>query len=299
MNTLIPPSCSLVIGMAWLLGCSNAGTPSAPLEGGGTNSSGGAGSSAGPAAGGGAASGAGSGGLMLIAGGTTGGETATPEPACEGDQALTALIRDFRGYDISDQEPRHPDFEGEFSGAKGLVLPKLGADGTPSYASDAGTPATTGPSEFAQWYHDVPSVNQRFEVQLPLQKDASRPGMFVYDEQAFFPIDGRGFIDGFSEHNFHFTTELHFDFSYAGGETFLFRGDDDVWVFINGHLVIDLGGVHPADEASVSLDEQAATLGIQPGGKYRMDIFQAERHTDFSTFRIETSLRCIKNVVVK
>jgi fibro-slime domain-containing protein len=242
---------------------------------------------------------AGSAGLVLVAGGTTAGDTSAPEPVCEGDQALTALIRDFRGYDVSEQEPRHPDFEGDFIGLKGLVLPKLGPDGTPSYASDAATEATTGPSAFADWYHDVPDVNQRFEVELPLQEDPSRPGVFVYDDQDFFPIDGLGFSDGFSEHNFHFTTELHFDFSYAGGETFRFRGDDDVWVFINGQLVIDLGGVHPADEASVSLDEQAMTLGIQAGTKYRMDIFQAERHTDFSTFRIETSLRCIKNVVVK
>lgn len=302
MDKLASSTRGLVFGMALVLGCSNAGPPNAAPGSGSANNGGGL-SGAGANVGGTAASGGpaatGSGGLVLIAGGTAaGGESTTPEPACEGDQALTALIRDFRGYDISDEEPRHPDFEGQFSGFKGLVQPMLGADGTPTYAPNASTPATTGPSEFAQWYHDTANVNQRFEVQLPLQKDPTRPGVFVYDNQDFFPIDGRGFDDGFAEHNFHFTTELHFDFSYAGGETFLFRGDDDVWVFINGHLVIDLGGVHPADEASVSLDAQAATLGIVPGGKYRMDIFQAERHTDFSTFRIETSLRCIKNVVV-
>lgn len=300
MHTLASSTRGLVLTMA-LLACSNAGPPSQAQAGGAGNANAGGTSSAGANTGGTAAGGAiatGSAGLVLNAGGTAGGETAMPEPECKGDQALTALIRDFRGYDISDDEPRHPDFEGEFSGFKGLVQPMLGADGTPSYAPNAGTVATTGPLEFAQWYHDVPNVNQRFEVQLPLQKDATRPGVFVYDNQDFFPIDGMGFDDGFAAHNFHFTTELHFEFSFAGGETFLFRGDDDVWVFINGHLVIDLGGVHPADEATVSLDEQAAALGIKPGVKYRMDIFQAERHTDFSTFRIETSLRCIKNVVV-
>jgi fibro-slime domain-containing protein len=302
MPPLTPPSCGLLLGLLLVFGCSGTESLGEPRAGAGTNAIAGT-SSAGTSSGGaGAGSGGaptGSGGLQLISGGTTGGDTTTPEPECEGDQALTALIRDFRGYAISDEEPRHPDFEGEFTGLKGLVQPTLGADGTPSYAPSAGTVATTGPLEFAQWYHDVANVNQRFEVQLPLQEDATRPGVFVYDNQDFFPIDGQGFDDGFGAHNFHFTTELHFDFSYAGGETFLFRGDDDVWVFINGHLVIDLGGVHPADEASVSLDQQAASLGIKPGAKYRMDIFQAERHTDFSTFRIETSLRCIKNVVVK
>jgi fibro-slime domain-containing protein len=90
----------------------------------------------------------------------------------------------------------------------------------------------------------------------------------------------------FAPYNFHFTTEIHVSFQYNGGETFTFTGDDDVWVFINKQLVIDLGGVHGAANANVQLD----TLGLAPGGIYPLDVFHAERHTVQSNFRIDTTI---------
>ncbi len=61
-------------------------------------------------------------------------------------------------------------------------------------------------------------------------------------------------------------------------------------MFINDTLAIDLGGVHPALTGSVDLDAMAASLGITTGGVYDFDLFFAERHTNASSFRIDTSI---------
>ena len=226
------------------------------------------------------------------AGGADGGAQSlydsTQGPDC---QALVATVRDFT-------PPTHPDFEpdtaSDFS-YPGLVRSTLGGDGKPVYAPSGSTPHTAGPTQFAQWYRDVAGINQPFTVKLALTE--SSPGHFTYDSSAFFPIDGMGYGDTALAndgmlHNFHFTTEIHTQFQYRGGEVFNFHGDDDLWLFINGRLAIDLGGLHPALPGSVDLDAMATALGIQTGHMYSMDIFHAERHTDASNFRVETTIDC-------
>jgi fibro-slime domain-containing protein len=166
----------------------------------------------------------------------------------------------------------------------------LGADDKPVYAHPGATPQTTGPNEFAQWYNDAPNVNQTFLVDLPLTDLGNGTYQFLDDD--FFPIDNLGFGNEGQPNNFAFTTEIHTSFKYNGGETFTFKGDDDVWVFINKRLAIDLGGLHPQLEASINLDAAAASLDITPGLNYAMDLFHAERHTDQSHFRIDTTIAC-------
>jgi fibro-slime domain-containing protein len=202
----------------------------------------------------------------------------TNDEDCDG---LVATIRDFPSS--------HPDFEvytGDMAYV-GLVMGDLGGDERPVYdPSYAGAPMITSQATFDQWYHDVPGTNMAFPIELVLTEEV--PGEFSYDSAAFFPIDDMGFGNEGNEHNFHFTTEVHTSFTYQGGEVFTFRGDDDLWMFVDRRLALDLGGLHPALEGSVQMD----ALGLTPGETYPMDIFHAERHTNESNFRIVTTIQC-------
>ena len=116
------------------------------------------------------------------------------------------------------------------------------------------------------------------------------PGQFVYDNHAFFPIDDQLLGNEGRKHNFHFTLQASTSFEYLGGEVFAFSGDDDMWVFINRKLAIDLGGLHRSLSAKVALDELAGTAGLVRGGVYPLHFFFAERHTTESNFTLRTSI---------
>jgi fibro-slime domain-containing protein len=96
-------------------------------------------------------------------------------------------------------------------------------------------------------------------------------------------------VPGAGTHNFHFTTEVKYWFQYdaAGSATLDFTGDDDVWVFVNGKLAVDIGGVHPPKSGSVTIAAASAgTYGLSDGKVYALSIFHAERKTDGSSFRL-------------
>ena len=190
---------------------------------------------------------------------------------------LTATIRDFKDS--------HPDFEGPHAGVEtGIVKNTLGADGKPVWNGAYSIVSVSSESSFNQWYRDVDGINMKTTFDLNLTETS--PGIYSYQDSSFFPIDGQLFGNEGRSHNYHFTMELHNKFTYQGGETFDFRGDADLFVFINDKLVIDIGGVHGPTSASVNLD----TLGLTQGQSYDFDLFFAERHTTGSNFLMDTSI---------
>jgi fibro-slime domain-containing protein len=217
------------------------------------------------------------------------GPCSAPQPK---PPTLKSTVRDFSELNTPVVK-KHPDFELPLSGnlnEKGLVLPLLGPDDKPVYANLPGSVTTTGQANFDQWYRDTPGINQSTQIELQLTKSPDDPGLFVYADESFFPIDGMLWGNGNRQHNFHFTLETSFQFHYIGGEVFRFRGDDDLWIFVNRHLAIDLGGIHASESGEVQLDQVAAQFGMSKGNTYPLHLFFAERHTEESHFSVETSI---------
>lgn len=223
-----------------------------------------------------AGSGAGGNGGITVALG--GGPGNLPTPSCSGDLPVT--IRDFTSATQHDFEP------GTYEDDRDIVAVNLGADDKPFYAGNPTTPTTHGKLMFDQWYNDAPGINLNIPITIHLTPDGS--GLYTYDNQDFFPIDGQGFGNEGNDHNFHFTDEVHTQFTYKGGEVFTFTGDDDLWAYVDRKLVINLGGIHSAETASVNLD----TLGLTVGQSYALDLFGAERHVTQSHYRIDTTIDC-------
>jgi fibro-slime domain-containing protein len=222
---------------------------------------------------------------------------------------LPGTIRDFKAYRLGNKTLNpggHQDFqryEGKDTNFRmieefGLIAgDTLDAEGKPVYKPGTGTTVTTtNAKNFSQWYRDVDGVNKSLRHEITLT-DPDGDGIYSYardinQAESFFPIDNQLWGNEGYGHNYHFTYELDpMKFTYKPGTeakpvVFTFKGDDDVFVFIDGKKVIDIGGIHAQREQSVNVDQ----LGLTPGKDYELKLFFAERNVVQSNFRIDTNI---------
>lgn len=121
------------------------------------------------------------------------------------------------------------------------------------------------------------------------------------ESKGFFPLDSllddtnveKLLGEDDKKHNYHFGMNVDGDFIYKKGSNqfFNFSGDDDVYVFINGERVIDLGGAHKEANAELDIEEYASQHGIKNGEKCHFQMFYLERHTTASNCKIQTNLK--------
>ena len=210
------------------------------------------------------------------------------------------------------------------------------------------TPITQG------WYLDSPSDAGNPYDMCSCEGGAteclSQPARYVYKASKFDPLGlkgparkgpdsaklglestgARGHQMGAYTQNFFFTSHFATEFNYVGHEYFMFLGDDDVWVYVNGVLVLDIGGIHqprcrridlshaypsyetkagdtfiretlcnwPFTESKYSFAKSDGTIydgdhpiTLVPGGTYSLDIFHAERCKSGSSFQMETDMK--------
>lgn len=127
------------------------------------------------------------------------------------------------------------------------------------------------------------------------------------DTTGFYPIDGLGYEQsgllsetsaingGVNNGSFALRGESQFVYEHDKELYFTFTGDDDVYMYINGKLALDLGGAHGRNTKTVNLNDlNAKEYGLVEGQVATFTFFYMERCSDASTFGIETNMELVK-----
>lgn len=135
------------------------------------------------------------------------------------------------------------------------------------------------------------------------------------DESGFYPLENLGYeqpglltntsrndsLDKTTGRNrngsFTLRGESQFVYNKASKLYFTFTGDDDVYMYINGVLALDLGGAHGRNTKTVNLNEVADKCGLVDGQVATFTFFYMERCSDASTFGIKTNMELVQRAI--
>lgn len=197
---------------------------------------------------------------------------------------------------MRDMKKNHPDAGQTFRYERHIVEDFIGVDGKPVYNKTHRSATTTGEGPFDSWFNTRPGTNEEHNLAIPL-KLLPNTNIYAFGSSDFFPLDHHLLGDDGDNHNYYWTMEWHTQFTYKGGETFKVTGNDDIWVFVNGALVIDLGGIHGSMSREIDLDELAPKLNLKKGYAYPFAFFYANRKESTSDLHIQTSIVLKKDCV--
>lgn len=130
------------------------------------------------------------------------------------------------------------------------------------------------------------------------------------DESGFYPLEDLGYEqpglltatskvnNGAKNGSFTLRGESQFVYNKDSNLYFTFTGDDDVYMYINGTLALDLGGAHGRNSKTVELNKlDPVKYGLVEGQVATFTFFYMERCSDASTFGIKTNMELVQRAI--
>lgn len=188
---------------------------------------------------------------------------------------------------------------------QGLASETLNENGQPT--AQAGRLVPNRGLNFANWFTAEEGISAMYPGTLAMhyQKEGAEFS-FVADD--FYPLDDVKYSEGDpvneDKHNHLFTMNFAVPFTVLGNgeEKFSITADDDTWVYLDGKLVVDMGGIHGPIEGAMVIDTDGKVYAqvdggewkemgvtVTPGTKATLAVFHADRDASDSAFEIHFS----------